>query len=213
MGVLRIERAAPTGLTAKVTGVAWRSFDLQLFVYAGLLAVLGLTMAYSNSTGPDGLVMESGTTFARGLMWAVISLVGFTAATLFDYTWLKSFAWPLYLVNLGLLVATLILGNTDEVASARWISIFGFQFQFSELAKVVMVLILARYLAEPDRNLDSPDRHARRRPDHRATLAPGDAPARPRDLALPPLDPDRDPVHGGCEPPLDAPRASSRPRP
>ena len=31
MGVLRIERDAPTGIAARVGGVAWRDFDLQLF--------------------------------------------------------------------------------------------------------------------------------------------------------------------------------------
>ena len=156
MGVLRVERATPTGLTAKVTGVAWRSFDLQLFVYAGLLATLGLTMAYSNSAGGTATeALQGGTTFVRGVMWAVIALAAFGAAMFFDYTLLRSFAWPLYLVNLGLLAATLVLGSSDDVASARWISILGFQFQFSELAKVIMVLVLARYLGESDRKLDS----------------------------------------------------------
>jgi hypothetical protein len=50
IGVFRVERDAPTGLAARVGGVAWRDFDLQLFVYAVLLATLGLTMAYSNTT-------------------------------------------------------------------------------------------------------------------------------------------------------------------
>jgi hypothetical protein len=49
MGVLRVERDAPTGIAARVGGVAWSDFDLQLFVYAVLLATLGLTMAYSNT--------------------------------------------------------------------------------------------------------------------------------------------------------------------
>ena len=159
MGVLRIERKAPTTITAKVTGVAWRSFDIQLFVYAGLLATLGLTMAYSNSTGAPGAsadALQAGTTFARGVMWAVIAFAAFAAFAAFDYTWLRSFAWPLYLANLGLLVATLVLGAGDAGAtSARWISILGFQFQFSELAKIFMILVLARYLGDRERKLDT----------------------------------------------------------
>jgi rod shape determining protein RodA len=154
MGVLRVQRAAPTGIAAKVGGAPWRSFDLQLFVYAGLLATLGLTMAYSNS-GTAGEAVQAGTTFVRGLMWAVLALAAFGAAAFFDYTWLRSFAWPLYVVNLGLLAATLVLGSADEVASARWISVLGFQFQFSELAKILMILVLARYLGDKDRRLDS----------------------------------------------------------
>ena len=155
MGVLRIERDAPTGIAARVGGVAWRHFDVQLFVYAVLLATLGLTMAYSNTAaqaGTEGL--QGGTTFARGLIWAVVALVAFAAAAAFDYTWLKAFSWPIYLVNLALLVASLAFGSTDAV-SARWVSIFGLQFQFSEIAKILMIVVLARYLADRDRRLDS----------------------------------------------------------
>jgi rod shape determining protein RodA len=155
MGVLRVERDAPTGIAARVGGVAWRDFDVQLFVYAVLLATLGLTMAYSNTAAQlGGDVAQGGTTFVRGLVWAVVALVAFAAATAFDYTWLKAFSWPIYLVNIALLVASLLLGSTDAV-SARWVSIFGLQFQFSEIAKILMIVVLARYLADHDRRLDS----------------------------------------------------------
>jgi rod shape determining protein RodA len=155
MGVLRVERDAPTGLAARVGGVAWRDFDVQLFVYAVLLATLGLTMAYSNTAAQlGGDVAQGGTTFVRGVVWAVVALVAFAAATAFDYTWLKAFSWPIYLINLGLLVASLALGSSDAV-SARWVSIFGLQFQFSEIAKILMIVVLARYLADNDRRLDS----------------------------------------------------------
>ena len=155
MGVLRVERNAPTGLAARVGGVAWRDFDVQLFVYAVLLATLGLTMAYSNTAAQlGGDVAQGGTTFVRGVVWAVVALVAFAAATAFDYTWLKAFSWPIYLINLGLLVASLALGSSDAV-SARWVSIFGLQFQFSEIAKILMIVVLARYLADNDRRLDS----------------------------------------------------------
>ena len=155
MGVLRIERNAPTGIAARVSGVAWRDFDLQLFAYAVLLATLGLTMAYSNTAAQLGSeALQSGTTFARGLIWAIVALVAFGAATAFDYTWLKAFSWPIYLVNLALLAASLVLGSTDAV-SARWVTILGLQFQFSEIAKILMIVVLARYLADRDRRLDS----------------------------------------------------------
>ena len=38
MGVLRVERSEPTGLAARAAGVAWRDFDVQLVLYAVLLA-------------------------------------------------------------------------------------------------------------------------------------------------------------------------------
>ena len=50
MGVLRVERSAASGLAAKASGVAWRDYDIQMTVYAVLLAAIGLAMAYSHTT-------------------------------------------------------------------------------------------------------------------------------------------------------------------
>ncbi|MDA8236986.1 MAG: rod shape-determining protein RodA [Chloroflexi bacterium] len=154
MGVLRVERTGPSGLAARASGVAWRDYDIQLTVYAVLLAALGLAMAYSNTTAQAGATPGTDTTFARGVVWAVFALVAYALATLFDYRWLRTLTWPIYLVNLALLAATLVLGSSDA-ASARWISVLGFQFQFSELAKVLMILVLARFLADREARLDS----------------------------------------------------------
>ncbi len=94
MGVIRAEPARVTDWAAKSVGAAWRAFDLQLAVYAGLLVATGLVMAYTNSVETGSTPLEAGTTFTRGLMWAGISLVAFLAATAFDYRWLKTLAWP-----------------------------------------------------------------------------------------------------------------------
>jgi rod shape determining protein RodA len=154
MGVLRVERDAPSGIAAKASGVAWRDYDVQLTVYAVLLAAIGLAMAYSHTTAQLGEAMVAGTTFARGMVWAGIALVVYALATAFDYRWLRTLTWPIYVVNLALLAATLVLGDSDA-ASARWITVLGFQFQFSELAKIFMILVLARYLADREQRLDS----------------------------------------------------------
>jgi rod shape determining protein RodA len=119
-----------------------------------LLAAIGLTMAYSHTTAQLGEGLVAGTTFARGLVWAGLALVVYAAATTFDYRWLRTLTWPIYVVNLALLVATLLLGDADA-ASSRWISVLGFQFQFSELAKILMIIVLARYLADREQKLDS----------------------------------------------------------
>ena len=154
MGVLRVERSASTGLAAKASGVAWRDYDIQLTVYAVLLAAIGLAMAYSHTTAQLGEAMVAGATFTRGLVWAGLALVVYALATAFDYRWLRTLTWPIYVVNLLLLAATLVLGDSDA-ASSRWIGVLGFQFQFSELAKILMILVLARYLADRERKLDS----------------------------------------------------------
>jgi rod shape determining protein RodA len=145
MGVIRAEPARMTDWAARSIGAAWRAFDLQLAAYAGLLATLGLVMAYTNSVEQGQTVLSSGTTFVRGLMWTGIALIAFVITTAFDYKWLKTFAWPLYLLQLGLLALTLAIGHGVGGAS-RWISIGPFDFQFSELAKILMIVVLANYL-------------------------------------------------------------------
>jgi rod shape determining protein RodA len=154
MGVIRAEPARVTDWAARSIGAAWRAFDLQLAAYAALLTILGLVMAYTNSVEQGQAVLGGGTTFVRGLMWTGIALVAFVITTVFDYKWLKTFAWPLYLLQLGLLLATLAIGHGVGGAS-RWISIGPFDFQFSELAKILMIVVLANYLGARQGRLGS----------------------------------------------------------
>lgn len=153
MGVIRAQPARVTDWAAKSVGAAWRAFDLQLTTYAALLVAVGLVMAYTNSVEDGAVPLEAGTTFSRGLMWAAIAAVVFALAATFDYHWFKTLAWPIYGIQLGLLVLTLLIGDGIG-SSARWIEIGPLTFQFSEIAKVLMIIVLASYLSSR-RRLDS----------------------------------------------------------
>jgi rod shape determining protein RodA len=154
MGVASARAARMGDWAAGRVGAVWRAFDLQIATYAALLACFGLAMAYSNSAAGGGEVLQSGSVFVRGLLWAGLAVVVFIATTAFDYHWLKTFAWPIYLAQLGLLVVTLAIGSGTG-GSSRWISIFGLQFQFSELAKILMIVVLANYLSAREGRLSS----------------------------------------------------------
>ena len=151
MGVLRMESARVGHWAARRTGPIWRAFDLQLTIYALALVAIGLAMAFTNS---DADSLGEATTFLRGLMWAGIAVVVFTVAALFDSTWLRTFAWPLYALNLGLLGLTLAIGD-GVGGTQRWVAIGPLQFQFSELSKILTIVVLANFLAAPERRLDS----------------------------------------------------------
>ena len=154
MGTIRAQPARATDWAAKSVGAVWRAFDLQLTTYAALLVAIGLAMAYTNSIGSGSSALQTGTTFGRGLMWAAIAVVVFVLATGFDYRWLKTLAWPIYAFQLGLLVLTLAIGEGIG-GSARWVSVGPLTFQFSEIAKVLMIVVLASYLASRAGRLDS----------------------------------------------------------
>lgn len=142
MGAMRVERGMSDTFTARPATASWRSFDVQMAFYALALAVLGLMMAYTNSVGTP---LAPGSVFTRGLMWFAIAMVVYVVAAAFDYRWLRTFAWLLYLVNIALLILTLAIGGGVGGVS-RWVSIFGLQFQFSEVAKVLMIGVLAAYI-------------------------------------------------------------------
>jgi rod shape determining protein RodA len=151
---MRVEPARFSDWAARSVGAVWRAFDLQLTIYAVLLALVGLTMAYSNSVETGQSALQSGTTFVRGLTWAAIAMAAFVIAAAFDYRWLKTLTWPLYAIQLGLLGLSLAVGSGVGGAT-RWVPILGVQFQFSEIAKVLMIVVLAHYLSTRERRLDS----------------------------------------------------------
>ena len=143
MGALRLHPARVAGLSPRAVSRAWSVFDIQLAIYALALVVIGLLMAFTNSGDAP---LATGSVFTRALMWMAIAIIVFTLAAAFDYRWASTFSWLIYLVNIGLLLLTLAIGSGVGGVS-RWVSIGPLQFQFSEMAKVFMALVLAAWVA------------------------------------------------------------------
>jgi len=123
----------------------WRAFDVQLFLYVLLLIVFGVVIGYSATYGTGG---ESGglPQLVRTLIWTAIGLTVFFVAASIDYHWLQTFATPLYVVVLVLLILTGLVGTTLFGAQMS-ISVAGLDFQFSEISKVLMIVVLASFLS------------------------------------------------------------------
>ena len=158
MSILHAQTLKLRAWAPKAGWLAWRNYDFQLTTYAVLLTLFGLAMAYSNSVGSTHEQLTINSPFVRSIMWGVIAVVILGLMTVFDYKWLRNFAWPMYFINLGLLLVTLRIGTgTGEAGTAaRWVVIAGFQFQFSELAKIIMVFVFAAFLADRQATIKSP---------------------------------------------------------
>ena len=125
-------------------GGRWRAFDWQLLLYLVLLVGFGIVMGYSanyQSIGGSGLSQT-----VKSLIWTGIGLTLFFVAASVDYHWLQTFATPIYLLVLGLLTATLMVG-TNLFGAQMSISVAGLDFQFSEVSKVLMIVVLAAFLS------------------------------------------------------------------
>jgi rod shape determining protein RodA len=113
-------------------------FDWVLLLTVIALAVVGILNLRSASLTTDT------SAHVTQLVWFVVGGVLCALVTAVDYRLLDRFAVPFYVLVLGLLLLVLIIGK--EVNGARrWISIFTFTLQPSELMKLALVLVLARY--------------------------------------------------------------------
>ena len=109
----------------------------------GILTMWGAS-SYGNEPTPfAGLVRRQSQWLLMGLAIA-IALMGI------DYRWSKFLAWPLYAVLIAVLVALLVRGDRIHGAASWYVIDLGFyrfQFQPSEMGKVIVVMLLARYLS------------------------------------------------------------------
>lgn len=130
----------------------WRFFDIQLLLYMFLLIAFGIAAGFSvaynqGDPGYAGLAQP-----VRTVIWAGIGTTVYFVMAGLDYRWLQTLAVPTYLVVIGLLVLTMLFGR--ELFGAQMsVSIAGLDFQFSEISKVLMIVVLASYLATRGRRI------------------------------------------------------------
>ena len=124
---------------------------LFMIAMLGLIAV-GILFIYSASYRNDNEWMTALT--RRQVVWAVAGLFCFFGVVLTDYRTLAENAWWIYIVCLILLVMVLFMG-VKIYGSYRWLNVFGIQIQPSEFAKIGTMLVLAKYLSPPSREMGS----------------------------------------------------------
>ena len=74
----------------------------------------------------------------------------------YDYHKLKKFKWAFVIATIVMLVLVFIPGvGSESYGAKRWLSIFGFSIQPSELAKFALVIFCAAYLSENHQKIKS----------------------------------------------------------
>jgi len=129
----------------------FKKFDWILFISVILLLAIGISILYSTTLSMIGEEGEA----LRQLIFALIGLAFFFGASFLDYTLLKRFSRILYLIELGFLVVIFVLGKT-AMGATRWIDLGFFQLQPSEIAKLLMIIVLAKYFAENHEYMNKP---------------------------------------------------------
>jgi len=129
--------------------------DPYLLIATFLLIGYGLVMTYSVTAESRTFTGDPMQFVLRGALWAAIGLAVMVAVAMFDYAWLGTLAPLAYLGTLGLLAAVLALG-VESLGAQRTVCRFGICFQFSEIAKVLMIIVLAKFFADRQDKIGSP---------------------------------------------------------
>ena len=83
----------------------------------------------------------------RQFWWIVLGIVFMLILSRVDYHAILDQAPVLYMVSLVALVAVLAVGHT-RFGAKRWIPVLGAFFQVSELVKLIIIIVLARFFSE-----------------------------------------------------------------
>ncbi len=120
------------------------NFDWGTLAFSLAIVSLSIVLLYSATSerleGPSGMHLKQ-------LVWAVIGLVSMFAVLCIDYQTLCRHAYVLYGALLVSLVIVLLFGRVVN-GSQRWLVLGPWHVQTSELAKPVLILVLARYFTE-----------------------------------------------------------------
>lgn len=109
----------------------------------GLMAV-GILFIFSSGVNSTGLLVTS--EYLKQLIWAGVAFVVLVAFSYINYNLLRDLSLWIYVLFLILLLLTLLFGKVVN-GNKAWIGVFGLGGQPSEFAKIATILLLSRFLA------------------------------------------------------------------
>ena len=125
------------------------AFDFTLFFLILLLGIISLVAMYSSERGNFSYYTQSHL-YRFSIFFLLFIIISFIRIQF----WYKS-AYLFYFIVLILLFAVYLFGVTAS-GSKRWISLFFFNLQPSELMKVSLIIFLARYYYKiPSQNVNN----------------------------------------------------------
>lgn len=147
------QRVDPTGVAAGVkrfrenpeTAVLARGFDWPLlFATVGLVAC---SLVILNGATRDDVAGDPHFYVTRQAVFATLGLILLAVVSRLDYRRLREYSSQIYAFLIATNLLVLLVGAVTT-GSRRWIDFGFFQFQPSELGKVLLILTLAAWIAD-----------------------------------------------------------------
>jgi len=120
----------------------WRHFDFWLFGSVVFLSIFGIAMIQSAIAG--NIVLSD--LVNRQIIFVALGLVVLIVVALIDYRYWASLTRVMYVFAVGFLVVIFVVG-TARFGSARWLDTGLILIQPSEVAKIIMIIVLAGFFS------------------------------------------------------------------
>jgi rod shape determining protein RodA len=124
--------------------VFYRNFGLRILVIALVISFLGIISIYSSNYHKEDELWQF--IYKRQILWVIIGLVLFFLVSRLNYRNLWDITYILYAAVLFLLFLVFLLGLI-RLGAQRWLNFGWFNFQPAEIAKLIVVIFLARYFS------------------------------------------------------------------
>lgn len=125
----------------------WHRFDFIQLLIVITLIVFGVTMIFSATQSTQDLQLLWRTQLIR----AGIGIVAMMVLAAIDYRYYREVYRLLYLGTIGILILVLVVGELTG-GTQRWLA--GGTIQPGEISKLMVILVLARFFAEHDSEMD-----------------------------------------------------------
>ena len=126
-----------------------RQYKLQDYNFRLIIVLMALTSMGVLLVGSADPSLQK-----KQFLGMVLGLIVMVIVSLIDFSWILNFSWIMYGGNILLLLLVKVMG-TDANGAQRWVSIGGFQFQPTELAKIILILFFAKFFMDHEEDLNT----------------------------------------------------------
>ena len=113
------------------------NYKFSLVALVTITSILGILVVGSAAPALQG----------KQILGVILGTVIMVVLSLFDYKIIINWVWIYYIINLVLLVAVRLFG-VESHGARRWLNVGIFQFQPSDLTKIILILFFAKFLAD-----------------------------------------------------------------
>lgn len=132
--------------------------DRVLWIIIWALMTISVLVVYSSTAKMAYMPSSSSSTseFLHSQLWLLaICIVAMFTTHRFNSDVYRRVTYLVFAVAFGLTLAVYFVGTASINGAARWINIFGFQFQPSEMLKLAIIMYLSRALADRQTKINS----------------------------------------------------------